>query len=142
MNKQFLISWVIVFVVWMIGSFVVHGIFLNEAYGELPNLFRTETETQAYIHWMLIAHLIMAGAFVWIYRRGREDKPPLAQGLRFGIAIALFAPIPMYMIYYVVQPLTPGLVIGQMIGDSLLVVILGVVVAWLNRGGDERSAGG
>jgi len=136
MNKRFLISWGVVFVAWMVGSFVVHGILLNESYGELPNLFRTEEETQAHMHWMLIAHLIMAGAFVWIYRRGRQDKPPLLQGLRYGVAVALLVPIPMYMIYYVVQPLTPQLVIGQMIGDSVLIAALGVLAAFLSPGKD------
>lgn len=133
MNRNFLISWVVVFVIWMAGSFVVHGLLLNDAYGELTNLFRTEEESQTYMHFMLLAHVIMAGAFVWIYRRGREDKPWLAQGLRYGVAIALLGPVPMYMIYYVVQPLTTKLVIGQMLCDSALVVILGVVTAFLGK---------
>lgn len=33
---------------------------------------------------MLLAHVIMAGAFVWIYARGTENKPLLGQGLRCG----------------------------------------------------------
>lgn len=141
MNRNFLISWVVVFVLWMAGSFVVHGLLLESAYSELPNLFRTAEESQAYMHFMLLAHVIMAGAFVWIYQRGRENKPWLAQGLRFGVAIALLGPVPMYMIYYVVQPLTPGLVIGQMVYDSLLVVLLGVVVAFLGKAPAAASGG-
>jgi len=38
---------------------------------------------------MILAHVILAGAFVWIYSRGVEAKPWLAQGFRFGLAIAL-----------------------------------------------------
>lgn len=133
MNKKFIIAWVAVFVVWMIGSSVVHGALLGRAYGELPNLFRTETETQGFMYLMLIAHVIMAGAFVWIYQRGAEAKPWLMQGVRFGVAIALLAPIPTYMIYYVVQPLPAQLVVGQIVGDSLLVIVLGVLVAFLGR---------
>ena len=139
MNRQFLIAWVIVFAVWMAGSFVVHGLFLSESYAALPNLFRTEEETQAYMPLMLLAHVIMAGAFVWIYQRGCEDRPWLGQGLRFGVAIALLAPIPTYTIYYVVQPLPVQLIVGQILGDSLLVVVLGIVVAFLGR---SRSATG
>jgi len=85
------------------------------------------------MHFMLIAHIIMAGAFVWIYQRGAERKPWLMQGVRFGVAVALLAPIPMYTIYYVVQPM-PGAFVGQqMLYDSILVVILGVVAAFLNK---------
>ncbi len=93
MNKKFLISWVVIFVVWMAGSFAVHGVWLRDMYAQLPgNLYRTEGDTQqAYFPYMLAAHVIMAGAFVWIYQRGRENKPWLAQGVRYGIAIALLA---------------------------------------------------
>ena len=133
MNKKFLVSWAIVFVLWMVGSFVVHGMLLNDMYGGLPNLFRTEEATQGLTHYMLIAHVLMAGAFVWIYQRGREDKPWLQQGLRYGIAIAVLAPIPTYMIYYVVQPMPESLAVSQAVGDSVLVVILGAVTAFLNK---------
>ncbi len=38
-------------------------------------------------------------------RMGRDaDKPFLGQGLRFGIAIAILMTIPVYLIYYAVQP--------------------------------------
>ena len=67
MNKKFLISWVVIFVVWMVGSFVVHGLLLGADYMTAePNLMRPEAEQQAMMHWMLLAHAIMAGAFVWI----------------------------------------------------------------------------
>jgi hypothetical protein len=90
------------------------------------------------MHFMLLAHVIMAAAFVWIYQRGREAKPWLQQGLRYGIAIALLAPIPMFMIYYVVQPTPAALAIKQAIGDSVILLVLGVLVAFLNK--DDSSA--
>lgn len=133
MNKKFLISWVVIFVVWMAGSFVVHGVLLNADYAQIPNLMRPEAEAQEYFHFMLLAHIIMAGAFVWIYNRGNEDKPWLQQGIRFGIAVALLAAVPVYMIYYVVQPLPGMLPIKQTIYDTALLVILGMVVAFLNK---------
>ncbi len=133
MNKKFFISWAIVFVAWMAGSFVVHAVLLADGYAGLPNLFRPDEESQQYFHFMLIAHIIMAGAFVWIYQRGLGDDPWLIQGLRYGIAIALLAPIPTYMIYYVVQPMPGNHVVMQMIYDGLLVLILGTVVAFLNQ---------
>ena len=133
MNKNFLISWVVVFVVWMAGSFLVHGVWLAETYAAMTNMSRPEEEQMGLFHFMLLAHVLMAGAFVWIYQRGTESKPWTQQGLRFGIAIAIFGPIPTFMIYYTVQQ-TPGvLAVQQMIGASVLVVILGLIVAFLNR---------
>jgi len=133
MNTKFFISWAVVFVVWMGGSFAVHGAWLSELYAQLPNLYRTESDTQQLFYLMLIAHIIMAAAFVWIYQRGAENKPWLAQGMRFGVAIALLAVVPMYTIYYVVQPMPGNLAIQQIIGDSILVLVLGVIVAFLNK---------
>ena len=133
MNKKFLISWGAVFVVWFVGSFLVHGLMLGETYAELTNMMRPEAEAEALFHFMLLAHVLMAGAFVWIYQRGHEDKPWMAQGLRYGIAIALLAPIPTFMIYYVVQQ-TPGmLAVKQSIGDSVVVIVVALVVAFLNK---------
>lgn len=133
MDKKFLISWVVVFVLWMAGSFVIHAVILESSYMEMPNLFRSMEETEAYSHWMLLAHIMMAGAFVWIYRRGREDKPWLAQGVRYGLAIAVLAVIPTAMVYYVVQPL-PGMhVVQQIVYETVLAVVLGAAAAFLNR---------
>lgn len=117
----------------MAGSFLVHGILLNDGYAQLPNLYRTEDDSASLMPFMLLAHVIMAGAFVWIYRRGAENKPWLAQGLRYGIVIALLAPIPTYMIYYVVQPLPAELVVQQALYDSLLVIVLGMITAAINK---------
>ena len=37
MGKRFLISWVVLFVVWMAGSFVIHGVLLSDDYMKLTN---------------------------------------------------------------------------------------------------------
>jgi hypothetical protein len=82
---------------------------------------------------MILAHVIMAGAFVWIYARGVEAKPWLAQGIRFGIAIVLLAVVPTYTIYFVVQPMPGVHVVKQIVFDGVLVVILGAITAWFYR---------
>lgn len=133
MNKQLLIAWVVVFLVWFIGSFVVHGVLLRSDYMQLAGLFRTEDDQQKYFPLMLLAHVILSGAFVWIYARGVEAKPWVAQGVRFGVAVALLTIVPTYIIYFVVQPMPAGVVIKQIVFDGILMLILGMVVAWLYR---------
>jgi hypothetical protein len=132
MNRRFFIAWVVLFVAWMAGSFVVQELLLHADYAQLSNLFRPEEDAQRHIVLMLLAHVIMAGAFVWIYARGTENKPWLGQGLRYGVAIALLI-VPIYMIYYVVQPMPGGLVVKQILFDGILLVVLGAIVAWLYR---------
>lgn len=133
MDKKFLISTVAVFVVWMIGSFLVHGIWLTSTYETLTSMVRQMAEQEALFHFMFIAHILMAGAFVWIYQRGNEDKPWLQQGLRFGIAVAVLAPIPTFMIYFTVQQIPGMLAVQQSVGDTVVVIVVALVTAFLNR---------
>jgi len=77
---------------------------------------------------------VLAGAFVWIYARGAEDRAWPGQGLRFGLAVALLTVVPTYTIYYVVQPM-PGMhVLKQIVFDGILLLILGGVAAFMLRG--------
>lgn len=135
MDKKFFLGWLLLFVAWMAGSFVVHGALLGADYAALQGkLFRTEQDSQPYFPLMLLAHVLLAGAFTWIYARGAEaGKPWLGQGIRFGIAVALLTVVPTYTIYFVVQP-TPGvLAVKQMLFDGVLIIVLGMVVAWWYR---------
>ena len=133
MNRKFWIALIAVFVVWMAGDFVVHGVLLHDDYGALPQLYRSEADSQPYFPLMLFAHLMMAGAFVWIYSRGRENRPWLGQGLRFGLAVALLSVVPGYLIYFVVQPLPGAVVCKQIFGDGVLMLVVGAVTAFLYR---------
>lgn len=134
MNQKFLVAWLVVFIVYMAGGFVVHGMLLGADYKALPELFRSEEQSMPYLHLMIIAHVLMAGAFTWIYARGVENKAWLGQGLRFGVAVALLAVVPIYMIYFVVQPMPAMLSVKQALFDTILVLMLGAVVAYLYRG--------
>jgi hypothetical protein len=137
MNKKYFTSWLCVFVAWMAGSFLVHGVLLHDDYAKLPNLFRSETDSQAYFPLMLLAHIILAGALVWIYQMTQHAKSQArawpVQGLQFGLVIAMLHIVPAYMIYYVVQPMPGITVIKQIILDGTLLVLLGVLLGFLYR---------
>ena len=133
MNKRFFLAWLAVFIAWFIGSFIVHGVLLHADYAQLSNLFRKEAEAQNFLPLMILAHVIMSGAFVWIYARGVEPKPWLGQGLRYGVAIILLTTVPLYLIYYVVQPMPGATVVKQILFDGILVLILGGIAAFMYR---------
>jgi len=139
MNKKFIIAWIVIFVAWMAGSFVVHGMLLHDDYVKPSNLFRPEADAQKYFPLMILAHVILAGALVWIYSRGVEATPWLPQGLRFGLAIALLTIVPTYIIYYVVQPMPSAVVIKQIVFDGILMLILGAIVAFVYRQPESPS---
>jgi hypothetical protein len=135
MNRKFLLGWLVVFIVWMAGSFVVHAVLLNADYMALQGkLFRTPEDSNPYFPLMIFAHVLLSGALVWIFERGVEaGKAWLGQGLRFGFAVALLTVVPTYLIYYVVQPMPGLLAAKQIFFDGILMLILGVVVAWWHR---------
>jgi hypothetical protein len=130
---KFVIAWIVIFVVWFAGSYVVHGVLLHDDYSKLSNLFRTEADAQVFFPLMILAHLMLSGAFVWIYARGAEAKPWLGQGIRFGMAVLFLTIVPTYLIYYVVQPMPGATVARQIVFDGILTLILASVAAFLYR---------
>jgi drug/metabolite transporter (DMT)-like permease len=133
MDRKFVISAIVMSVAALLAGFVVHGTVLHDDYGRLPNLFRPEQEAQGFFGFMLLAHLLIGIGLTWVYRMGRADKPWLGQGLRFGAAIAVLTTIPMYLIYYAVQPMPADLVTKQIALDTIAILILGVLVARINK---------
>ena len=133
MNMRFLVSVVVLFIVSMALGFVVHGVLLGADYAKLVTLFRPEADQQTHFGWMLIAHVFIAVGFTWIYRAGRDARPWLGQGVRFGIAVAVLTTIPAYLIYYAVQPMPFDLVVKQVVFDTLAMIVMGVVAAAVNR---------
>jgi len=133
MTKRFLLAWLVVFILWISGSFVTHHMLLLVDYSAVQSLFRTPGEARPLFPLMILAHAIMAGALVWIYSRGVEGRSWVGQGLRFGIAAALLTVVPWYMIYYVVQPMVGLTVIKQIVSGGVLVIVLSLVTAFLYR---------
>jgi len=134
MDNRFWLSAVVIFVLSLALGFVVHAALLGEDYAKLTGLFRPHAEQQALFAYVVIAHALFALGFTWIYRHGIDrGKPFLGQGVRFGIAIAVLTTIPVYLIYYAVQPIPGAVVAKQIVLDVIAVVILGTVVAWLNQ---------
>ena len=134
MDKKFWITGIACTFVAFAAGFVVHGLILDGDYKALPNLFRSETDAQGYFPFMIIAHILIGFAFAWIYRQGiATGQPWLIQGVRFGIAVACLTTIPMFLIYYAIQPM-PGSLVGKQIAfDSIATIINGVVAAFINK---------
>lgn len=134
MNKQFLISVVVLFIASMMFDFVVHGLLLEQDYKTQPALMRAEADAQRHFPAMLLAHAFIAVGVTAIYRRGQEaGKPWLGQGLRFGVWFAVATCIPGFLIYYAVQPMGLMLTVKQIIFGSVATVLTGLVVAALNK---------
>ena len=132
MGRKFLISFVVMFVMTVASGIIVHGFLLGGDYAAMQQLYRQPGD-MSYMPYLYLGQALFAAAFVWIYQKGREDKPFLMQGIRYGVAVAVLATIPTYLIYYAVQPLPAVMVLKQIVFSTIGVVISGIVLAWLNK---------
>jgi hypothetical protein len=132
MTRKCIISAVVMFIMAWGLSFLVHGLLLGGDYAVTAGM-RPPAEAQKLIPYIILAQAFFGIAFAWIYVQGKEDKPWLAQGLRFGIAVAFLTVIPTYLIYHVVTPIPFALAMKQIAFDTVRVLLMGVVLAWINR---------
>ena len=133
MDKRFWISGVVMSIAALLLGFFVHGVLLKPDYLTLPSIMRSEADSQHYFHYLVIGHVLIGFAMTWIYRQGvNSGRGVLGQGLRFGVAMALFSTVPGYLIYYAVEQLPAALVHKQLIFASIGMLLLGVLVAFLN----------
>lgn len=142
MNKQFLISSLVMFIATLLFGFTIHAVLLGGDYAALPNLYRPDTDSQNYTLYMLLAHLLMGIGLTWVYRMGRDDSPWPGQGLRFGLAMVVLITVPTYMIYYAVQPMPETLAVKQILFETPAMLVLGLLVALLNREPASKPAAG
>ena len=96
-DKKFWITFVVVLVVSMIIGFVNHGVLLASDYEALtPQVMRSLEEQEAKFMYQILAHLMISFGFAWLYREGSDSsKPWVGQGVRFGIAFAVAATMPL-----------------------------------------------
>ncbi len=133
MKPNFIVSVIAVYVVNMLLSFVQHAVLLHPDYAQLPNVMRSEQDSQAYMGYMMFGQFLISAAFVWIYQRGQENKAWLGQGIRFGIACALLSTVPHHLIYHAVAQFPLNLVIKQVLYDFPVMIAMGFTCAFINR---------
>jgi len=130
--KKIVISSFALFVASMLLGFIIHGMLLQGDY-DASEIMRPLEQQESMFPIMLLAHVMIAIGFTLIYRRGREDKPWLGQGIRFGLLWAVATLIPTYLIYHVVMPYEMALVVKQIGFDTVAVVLLGIIAAFVNK---------
>ena len=134
MNRQYILSVIVLFVITMVLGDVVHAVLLRDEYAQIPNIMRTSEEVQSRFPLLVLGYLLIAVGLTWIYRMGKsENEDWLAQGLRFGLAIAIVATIPSFMIAYVVEQIPESLAIKQIAYESASTILVGMVTAFMNR---------
>jgi hypothetical protein len=133
MDRTFALAAAAAFAVSFVLSFLFHGVVLAPQYSELLAVYRGPRLQPGFFALLLLAQLIRAAAMVAIYRQGREARPYLGQGLRFGLLAAGVSVIPAYLIGYVVTNIPLILGLEQIVLETVIVVAMGIVIAWFHR---------
>jgi len=88
--KKIIIAILVVFVVWQLLDFVMHGLILRSSYEATPQIWRPMAEMKMGL--LMIVSLLSAVSFVWIYARLVFPKNiwiGLEYGLFLGVAFGL-----------------------------------------------------
>ena len=134
MDIRFFVSGLVMAIASLMVGFLVHATLLHPDYMLLPNVFRSDQEGMNFFHWMIMAHVMIGFSLTWIYRQGVQvGSSTLNQGIRFGIAIACLMTIPGYLIYLAVLKIPAELAHKQILYDVPFVILLGILVAFLNK---------
>jgi hypothetical protein len=134
MDKRFWISGIVLTVAAAMSGILIHGLMLKPDYAALGPIMRSDEDSAHYMFpWMLLADAAYGFGITWIYRQGwTPGRTAIAQGLRCGFAVALVSTIPMFLIYYAVEPL-PGMLVAKQLGFSTVqMLVLGVLAAQLS----------
>ncbi len=134
MDKRFWICGLVVSVAALLLDYLVHGVLLRADYQALAasGFVRGQEDGQAFTPYMVAAHLLIGYGMTWLYRQIMPaGERSLTRGLRFGAAFALAATLPGYLIYYAVQPWPAAVVHKQMLFGTLVVLVLGMLLGYL-----------
>jgi hypothetical protein len=88
---------------------------------------------------MLVAQFIFVLGAVLIYQRGVERKSPVGQGIRYGILLAMVSIVPASLIEYVTTPMPHRLAAHWIIGEGILCVLLGILIAFICQPKDSAA---
>lgn len=128
-DKQFLISWVAVFLTTMIFGYVVFGVLMADFWADPANTgdVVVRPEGSELMEWVAIANLIFAYVFVRVWRHGYEGTG-IGEGVRYGLMMGVFWGT-FEMINYAFMPVPMNTMMIGFAGDVAMFVVAGIVLA-------------
>jgi len=110
------------------SGYLIHEVLLKKAYMNTADLWRSEGAMNHRLWIMFLAEFIFIVAAVLIYQRGVEKKSWIGQGIRYGILLALVAPVPGFMMNYVALPVPHQLALHWILAGIVQMVLVALVI--------------
>ncbi|MGE5175392.1 MAG: hypothetical protein ACM3JJ_03375 [Hyphomicrobiales bacterium] len=130
MMRKILLTSVVVFVVWSILDFVIHGVLLQSAYAATPQLWRPHAEMKLGVLYVSVFGGALAFTAIWT----RFVRPKSAMiGILYGTWFGLAAGLSMGYGSYAVMPIPYGMALVWFLGQLVEGIVAGAVVATLIR---------
>ena len=125
--KKWLLSSLVVWIVYAILEWIIHGGILSGMYQQHTELWLPEAQMQSRMWAMLLGQLLLALLFCYIYTKGIREGG-VAEGLRYGFWLGLLLSVPFFFIRWSVE-LSPGMLIFlQSLFELITILILGIVL--------------
>lgn len=80
---------------------------------------------------LIIGELIFALAATWVYARGLNERAPLGQGIRFGLALALLFAVAGGLQLAPMVGASETIIIGAIVGNAVKVLAQGITAAMM-----------
>ena len=134
-TKKLIIAIFVSYVVLIATNYLVHSVWLMPDYDAIPLSHRSAEQIMHRFWAMALGQFFFAAMFAYIYARGRENKPWMPQGIRYGIVMTFMTVIPYSLSEYVVYLVPHVLAVKWMVAGGIQLVILGLIVAAIYKDG-------
>ena len=132
--KKFWIVFIVIFVVYEITNYVVHGLILGPTYmsEEVAPVFRPQAVLNSTMWVRLFTELVWSFFFTFIFVKGYESKG-IMEGVKYGIYMGLFYSFVFAYQSYWMYPLPYSLALQWFIFGLIQCVILGILAAMIYK---------
>jgi hypothetical protein len=128
MLKRTILTVVVVFIVWSVLDFIIHGILLRSTYEATANLWRPMDQMNMPL--MYFVTLVFSACFVLIYRLLVGQKS-LVSGIKFGALFGLATGVSMGFGSYTYMPIPLTLAWTWFVGSWIEAMAGGAIVGAL-----------
>ena len=125
MLKKYLFSVVLVFVLWSVLEFVIHGIILSQAYQATAALWRPTAEMKLGL--IYLSTFITVVAFTGIYALLVNPKS-IKNGALYGLLLGLISGVGMSLGSYSVMPITVQMAVVWFLGVVFEMTVAGLCI--------------
>lgn len=112
-------------------DYLVHHIWLNEAYVEHVDLWRPAENMESFYPYMIARQILLVWLIGYIFTRNFEEKG-LLEGIRFGLPVGLLLGLIMAS-SYIWMPITSELALGWLVSGIGTGLGLGIIFALLYK---------